>query len=372
IEEREFGYFTFAEKVMIRHIGLTSSSELRQMLVEKAPLHVYHSAAFYKYPRAPMDQKGWIGSELAFDIDADHLKTPCKKSHDFKVCRSCLLDYPADAERCSSCGAALEKVEWVCEDCLESARNEARKLLEILESDLGFERIRLAFSGNRGYHVIVSDEHVQGMGQQERREIIDYVMAAGLEPRLLGLERRLRDGVAPDLGDPGWRGRIARQALQLLLSGDLTEIYELTGDRRASALVRDLEKLRGITMDKVPWNILSASSRRIVVSAAAKSAAAHVDAVVTQDVHRLIRLGNSLNGKTGLRAQLINPNNLDDFDPAWDPVALPMDEEVHVKVIRSGEIKARDVQIPPISGKVVKLPLATAVLLLCRGAATLP
>jgi DNA primase small subunit len=93
---------------------------------------------------------------------------------------------------------------------------------------------------------------------------------------------------------------------------------------------------------------------------------------VTQDVHRLIRLGNSLNGKTGLRAQMINPNDLDDFDPMWSAVALPIDEEAHVKVIRSGGIRLRGLEIPPISRSIVKLPLAAAVLLLCRGVATLP
>jgi DNA primase small subunit len=373
IQEREFGYFTFAEKVMVRHIGFTRPGELVQMLAEKAPLHVYHSTAFYKYPRAPMDQKGWIGSELAFDIDADHLKTPCRKSHDFKVCRSCLLDYPADAERCVRCGAPLEKVEWVCESCLETARSEARKLLEILESDLGFEKIRLAFSGNRGYHVVVSDEHVLDLGQQERREIVDYVMATGLEPRLLGLEeRRMRVEAAPDLGDPGWKGRIARQALQLLVSGNVAEICELAGERRPQALAKDLEKLGEIEADKVSWNALRASSKRALVRAAVEAAAAHVDAVVTQDVHRLIRLGNSLNGKTGLLAQMIDPNDLDDFDPMWSAVALPIDEEVHVRVIRSGGMRLRGVEIPLASRGVVRLPLAAAILLLCRGVATLP
>ena len=373
IQEREFGYFTFAEKAMVRHISFASPSELKQMLAEKAPLHVYHSAAFYKYPRAPMDQKGWIGSELAFDIDADHLKTPCKKSHDFKVCRSCLLDYPADAERCARCGAPLERVEWVCESCLESARSEAGKLLEILESDLGFGKMRVAFSGNRGYHVVVSDEHALDMSQQERREIIEYVMAAGLEPRLLGLEgRKVSMKAAPDLGDPGWRGRIAKQALQLLMSRNVEKICELASDKRPQTLARDLEKLGELEADKVPWSALSASSRRTLVKAAEEAAAAHVDAVVTQDIHRLIRLGNSLNGKTGLRAQIIDPNELDDFDPAWSPVALPIDEEVHVKVIRSSGIRIRGIEIPPISRKLVRLPLAAAVLLLCRGVATLP
>jgi len=33
--------------------------------------------------------------------------------------------------------------------------------------------------------------------------------------------------VVPDLGEPRWRGRIARQALQLLVSKNIAEICEL-------------------------------------------------------------------------------------------------------------------------------------------------
>ena len=106
--------------------------------------------------------------------------------------------------------------------------------------------------------------------------------------------------------------------------------------------------------------------------AAKELAAAHVDVVVTQDTHRLIRLGGSLNGKTGLMTKVFDPNDLDDFDPTRDPVALSIDETTHVRVIRSHGFKLFDFEIPPIKRKIVELPLAAAVLLLCRGVATLP
>jgi len=373
LPEREFGYFTFMEKIMIRHMSFNNPGELKDALIDKTPLHVYHSAAFYKYPRAPMDQKGWLGSELAFDIDADHLKTPCKKKHDFKICKSCMLDYPVEAERCSKCGGPLEKVEWVCDKCLESAKAEALKLLEILEDDLGFEKIRTAFSGNRGYHLIVSDEQALELSQQERKEIIDYITSTGLDLRILGLGgRRIRAEMAPDIADPGWRGRIARSSLQLMLAADPERLYELTEDKKAYSIKEELEKARELLSDNVPWGALKPSTVRLLAEAAKEDAASHIDVVVTQDTHRLIRLGNSLNGKTGLKAQLIDPNDLDGFDPAWSSIALPMDEEIHVKVIRSQKLKMKDFELAPTANKIVKLPLAAAALLLCRGVATLP
>ncbi|WP_243675341.1 hypothetical protein [Vulcanisaeta distributa] len=37
----------------------------------------------------------------------------------------------------------------------------------------------------------------------------------------------------------------------------------------------------------------------------------HIDEVVTMDVHRLIRLPNSLHGKTGLRVIRVSPSDLE-------------------------------------------------------------
>jgi len=373
LPEREFGYFPFGEKMMVRHLNFNSPQQLRELLVERAPLHIYHSAAFYRYPRAPMEQKEWLGAELIFDIDADHLKTPCKKAHDFKICKRCLLDYPVEAERCSKCGGALEKIEWVCDECLQSAREEARKLLEFLEEDFGFQEIRMAFSGNRGYHIIVKDREVINLDQMERKEIVDYVTGIGLDPRFLGLDgRKISLDYAPDLGDPGWRGKIARSAVEIMMTFDAESLYELTGDEKAYSIIEELKSVRERWSDKPPWSLLKPSTRRFLFDAAKELAAAHVDVVVTQDTHRLIRLGGSLNGKTGLMTKVFDPNDLDDFDPTRDPVALSIDETTHVRVIRSHGFKLFDFEIPPIKRKIVELPLAAAVLLLCRGVATLP
>lgn len=372
LSEREFGYFPFGEKVMVRHLGLSSPAELGELVSKKVPLHIYYSAAFYKYPRAPMDEKEWLGAELIFDIDADHLKTPCKKSHDFKICKNCLLEYPIDFERCNECGGQLEKIEWVCEKCLETARAEARKLLEMLEDDLGFREIHMAFSGNRGYHVVVKDQEVLNLTQLERKEIVEYVAGMGLDIKFLGLDRRrINLEFAPDLGDPGWRGRIARSALEILLTFDADALYELTGNKIARQVVEEFNSIKEMWPEKLPWNLLGPSARRLLFEAAREHAASHIDVVVTQDVHRLIRLGNSLNGKTGLMAKVFDPNYLDDFHPAIDPVVLPMEEEVYVRIIRSNEFQLAGLSLPPVRKEVLKLPIAVAAFLLCKGVATL-
>src|SRR4030043_580606 len=79
IESREFGFFLFAENIVIRHKTFQKTSELRNFITNIVPSDVYHSAAYYNDPEAPMDKKGWKGSDLIFDIDADHIETECKK-----------------------------------------------------------------------------------------------------------------------------------------------------------------------------------------------------------------------------------------------------------------------------------------------------
>ena len=48
---------------------------MRDFLKKNVPSHVYHSAAYYEIPGAPtMAKKNWLGADLVFDLDADHLE----------------------------------------------------------------------------------------------------------------------------------------------------------------------------------------------------------------------------------------------------------------------------------------------------------
>jgi len=73
---------------------------------------------------------------------------------------------------------------------LASAKAETIKLLEILMEDFGFSEseIHTFFSGHRGYHVHVESEAVKALNAMERKEIVDYVSALGLniESHVLG------------------------------------------------------------------------------------------------------------------------------------------------------------------------------------------
>ena len=155
------------------------------MLAETVPSDVYHSCAYYENPDFDMDKKGWIGADLVFDIDADHIPTTCEKIHDEFRCVKCgFRGRGITPEVCPACEATkFETKIWACELCIESARKEAAKLLDMLENDFGFsqDELHVFFSGHRGYHVHVENEAVRSLDAMARKEIVDYVIGLGIK-----------------------------------------------------------------------------------------------------------------------------------------------------------------------------------------------
>ncbi len=213
VERREFAFLSFGGRGMFRHIALRDEAALQKYIRNSAPAHSYHSSAYYTHPEREMEEKGWLGADLVFDIDADHFDLPCQKLHDRWRCRSCGEEGAGHPpERCSCGRAAFITESWLCEECLQAAKHETQKLLDILIQDFGFsstEELIVNFSGNRGYHVHVRSPKVRGLGQQPRREIVDYIMALGLDPEHQGFTRGARGGPST-LAEGGWRGRSGR------------------------------------------------------------------------------------------------------------------------------------------------------------------
>src|SRR3989449_4030885 len=71
---REFGFMFWTAGIVQRHLGFSREEELRSFLSSRVPAHAYYSSAYYETPNAPtMEEKGWLGADLIFDLDADHL-----------------------------------------------------------------------------------------------------------------------------------------------------------------------------------------------------------------------------------------------------------------------------------------------------------
>jgi DNA primase small subunit len=184
IGEREFAFFLFKERIMVRHRSASSLPGLRNLLCETNPSDVYHSCAYYENPEADMDKKGWMGADLVFDIDADHIPTSCDKIHDEWTCKICGAHGTANPpDKCTKCGGQkFDARTWPCERCISSAREETAKLVDMLEKDFGFpeSELQVFFSGHRGYHVHIENDTIRTLDSMARKEIVDYITGLGV------------------------------------------------------------------------------------------------------------------------------------------------------------------------------------------------
>ncbi len=383
LEQREFGFIPFREKTMIRHKGFKAPDEFASFVRSITPSHAYYSAAFYEKPEESMDKKGWLGASLVFDIDSDHLITPCKEKHEWWLCEDCQNATTKPLHpRCPKCGSGKIREEaWLCETCLEMAKAETIKLLDFLTTDFGFQQseIKTCFSGHRGYHVHVEGEEIKSLDQAARKEIVDYILGTGLQIEHHGLaetkgkaDRRM---MGPDLVDPGWRGRIARGVYDILLSASPQQLGEIEGLSKAVAqkLAVDRESILEAWNKSSPWRAIKGIGPKMWEKLAIygiNKQAPKIDTVVTTDIHRLIRVPQTLHGKTGLKVVNIPLNSLEKFDPLKDSIAFP-NGRLKVYVDESYEFRLGNEAFKPYRHEEVELPLAAGIYLICKKAARL-
>ncbi len=373
-ERREWGFILFDDMpkfVMRRHKSFSTRSELVDYIRTQVPAHIYHSAALYERPGAPtMREKGWLGADLIFDLDADHLRNAPSSYNE-------MLD--------------LVKVETA-------------KLLDFLTGDFGFaeDDVRVVFSGGRGYHIHVRDPRVFDLASSERREIVDYLTGRGLE-----ISRFISEGPAEgDFGvetayvfrcapasSPGWGKLVNRSMISFveqIRSLDEEEAVKILssvegiGRRNASkfyrSLMRDdvLERIRrGESLDffwgssKVWKPLIEGYLEEVGVSLGFSRdlESGETDEPVTTDVKRLIRFPLSLHGGTGLRVTPLSVGALESFEPLRDAVVFG-DRPVEVCLRGPFSIEMRDESFDLDEGP-AEVPLHLAIFLLARKVAEL-
>ncbi|MCJ2532481.1 MAG: DNA primase catalytic subunit PriS [Candidatus Thermoplasmatota archaeon] len=376
---REFGFMFFDRTFMMRHMAFPSRAALKKYLVEQTPSHAYYSTAYYEKPDAPtMPEKSWLGADLLFDLDADHVEGTKGQSY---------------------------------EQMLARVKQEVTRLIdEFLNEDLGFDEgdLKIVFSGGRGYHVHVNSQKVLKLTSHERREIVDYVTGTGLDldwvfPRSAFEQSRFKDrsGVShkrdmPTHADGGWKRRI-RKGIEELLA-ELEEMPEEDAKRLVSealtASKRDIgpKTIGGLYEDLFVKNKDKSGADRMrdedtfeVFSEKRNSDAflelvdlrvkgkvkGETDEPVTSDVRRLIRLPSSLHGKTGFEVMPMTREKLDGFDPFRDAVPRAFgEEEVGVTLEAPASVTLRGVGFDLDAGP-TKVPSYAAVHLICRNLASL-
>ena len=316
--KKEYGFIPFG-KTMQRHIAFATQDELKTYMMSKVPAHSYYSTAYYRHPAKPvMEEKEWMGAELIFDLDADHL---------------------AGAE------------EMTYSQMMVQIRREMISLVDdFLLSDLGFseKQVNICFSGGRGYHAHIRAPDILTLGTNERRELVDYVSFMGLDLDKVFPIQSDAVGVAsagngltrtnvrtyrliPSASEGGWKHKM-REALMLvcrnIIEEDPKRIKAIYPSVKASA--QTLESLKPRLRQN--WDMmfqrnsmigLTTPEQEILMKAlndVAPNLSSEVDKPVTPDIKRLIRLPGSLHGKTGLRVTPITRDELTDYDPLQSAV----------------------------------------------------
>lgn len=381
LKNREFGFILLEKKVMLRHKGFRDVDKLRSFLIKTVPSDVYYSSAYYENPEEEMKNKGWLGADLVFDIDADHIPTPCAAVHDFWVCSNCGLSGKGrHPEKCPNCGQGKFKEKtWPCEICLEASKIEAIKLIDMLTEDFGFSSndLTVAFSGHRGYHVHVDSKLVKELDSLARKEIVDYVMGIGLNAEFHGLgigSVRGRRVSGPDLSDRGWRGRVAKGTYDFLLTASKTDLLSIgLKSMHVNLLLNHREAILKSWKENGPWGVIqgiSSDTWTKIANHGVELQSVKIDTVVTPDINRLIRLVNSLHGKTGLKKVEFPITQLEDFDPLKSAVAFDQGV-VTVDVSEAPKFRVKDEVWGPFYKQKVQLPTAAALMLLCKSMAKL-
>ncbi len=335
---REWGFIFFDRGMMVRHRSFSKVDEVKDFMAKRTPAHAYYSTAYYKDPGVPeMGKKGWLGADLIFDLDSDHLK-------------------------------GVEEMTY--NQMLDRVKMEMIKLLnEFILKDLAIDEryVHLAFSGGRGYHLHVTDPTVFKLSSRERREIVDYITGRGIEVSTFVLKKGIgtkghgryrRTDYAwkiPAIDEGGWRSRLTKGLIEILEEiskmneedaiGYLTQ-WEGVGEKTAKEILRSFESHKTYTWkeklekgvvdifpDKFPLDNFIDQS----VHAGIELVEGETDEPVTTDVKRLIRLPSSLHGKTGLKVVGLTPDTVRTFEPLTDALVFGEDK-IEVETIAPVDI----------------------------------
>ncbi len=377
VEQREFAYLQFKERFMVRHKRFETIEAFQSVLARNVPSDVYHSCAYYENPDFDMEKKGWSGSDVVFDIDADHIPTSCGKIHDEWTCQKCQFSGKGiTPEECPICGGdKFSAKTWPCDLCIESTRNETAKLIDMLEKDFGFaaNELHVFFSGHRGYHVHVEDEAVRSLDALARKEIVDYVTGLGLaildrEPTEKRGKRKTPDKKF-NLHDYGWNRRL-KVGMEKFLSNATAEDLKNVGLRN-SALLKNKDNVIKRCLNDGRWDSIpgvSVQTWRKLAEHVKDLESANIDTVVTTDIHRLIRMNGTLHGKTGLKKIEFPADQLEDFDPFTQAVAFKKGT-AKVLVSDAPEFRLGGETLGPYKNVTVELPVAAAIMLILKGRA---
>ena len=315
-----------------------------------------------------MSDKDWLGADLIFDLDGDHLPGVTDK------------DFPAMIE-------VIQEQAW-------SLWN------DFLEPDFGFNEdyLQVTFSGHRGFHLHYRDPKFFHLDSEARRELVSHIRGEGVEVSDL-LERSRSPNAT------GWAKRVSKgidsvvNKLDSVYNGDTQLLRTMTVGLQEMMDREGIKGLRGKASVEKLAELMQAESRRNRVldgrltalnnhallfqnliradSSVVLGNAGETDEVVTIDTRRQIRWPGSLHGKSGMRVtefplSRLDPDSSNSFDCLSEGIALSREEIVRVEMVVDDAITRFDNRVIDASiGDIVEIHEAGATFLVLKGWARL-
>ena len=318
--QREIGFIPF-NGTMVRHKKFAGQNSIDRFVRQYVPRHLYYSSAYYRFPdQHKMMEKEWLGAELIFDLDADHIE-------------------------------GADKMTYM--EILAEVKKHTLRLLNMLMDDFGFgeNNIRLYFSGGRGYHVHVESDSIYTMDSDSRRDIGDYIRIEGLNIEdlkmlddsyfeygiLARFNRYISDFysnvdenyVKTVFGKSWWN---YMNYLEKFYNGE--KIIEFLSREKGNKFKLLIKKNNSNENASVDYDRIMLGK---LLQDFKKDALAEIDEPVTTDIHRLIRFPYSLHGKTGLMVKPIPVKELALFNPldeAIPDIFKNRDVSINLKINR--------------------------------------
>ncbi|AGO61550.1 hypothetical protein FACI_IFERC00001G1570 [Ferroplasma acidarmanus Fer1] len=316
--QREIGFIPF-NGTMIRHKKFDSQNEIENFVRRAIPRHLYYSSSYYRFPdQHKMLEKEWLGAELIFDLDADHIE-------------------------------GADKMTYM--EILAEVKKHTLRLLEMLMDDFGFEEknIRLYFSGGRGYHVHVESDRIYTMDSDSRREIGDYIKIEGLNMEDLKLlddsyfeygilkkfniyisnfYRNLDENYIKKVFPKSWWNYL--EYLEKYYNGE--KIRDFLSNEKGNKFKLLIKQNKSNENASIDYDRIILGK---ILEDFKSNALAEIDEPVTTDIHRLIRFPYSLHGKTGLMVKPVAIGELKTFNPldeAIPDVFQGRDVKINLKI----------------------------------------
>ncbi len=348
-----------------RHRSFLDKNSLHSYLRSRAPHSCFHSTAYYQDPsQLKMTEKGWLGADLIFDLDGDHL--PGVSDNDF----------PSMIE-------VIQGQAW-------------RLWNEFLEPEFGFKEkhAQFTFSGHRGFHIHVRDPSLLHLDSNARREIVNYIRGEGIDIQstisdnsewgrraLQGIDSTLDKLAKISSGESGkgalvdelhgiltTRANSPQVNLKSTSKASIIELAELADNADKVARLKNDAGLAvfGPKCTPIFWELVKGDSSVVI------GTAGETDEVVTVDTKRVIRWVGSLHGKSGLRVtelplERLDPDSRDSFDPLSEAVVFS-GGAVKVRILAedvTAEISG--VRIEPRLGDEIEVQESMAMFLCLKG-----